>query len=732
MSSGSSSTVSVNSLVFAGGDPWTEDVDAEETDVVSQLDQYPPPESSAANVKHSNGTRVSIYVQVFEEMLSTALQCEPHLFNEEEIISFSAFANLSYNARLLIVRLLLRKPASWHRLDSLRYQEEMGGIGAIIAAIDEICKSNDDSLDVKQDMKEEREVVDLTLEEEFDRPRKEACPIMDVHASIGSVTPGVSTALDATPGSKSVILAENDDGMSLEALLGCLKKEELKSIAKELQLKSNQKVGTQYTPTLLVAALLPRFKKRAYPSYEFSRSKDIWKTREALLEYEEVLILEGQIDTILGGQVPPDNQGRSGLLAPVNREKNGKKRAHSVLEEDAEMEVKPESSRLRGARLAKEIFDSIYPRWLALKDANTEERRNYGLDRFESGHVLTRIVCKGSYALGVLGHYQQELEVLGALLQQNRWCRGRRGRWHERRALILATHLPKSQENVQRALLAVIDALEDPDTHLIYRPKLQRRLARLEKLLKLSPEDRHTSEGRLTTAKEVVFHAVREQRNGKTIWVGRSGEDYITVEALALQRYEGQGYKGKCIGGDALSMICRVLCEDYTARMSGGPDLFLWNTEKRCCKFVEVKGPGDTLQENQKIWIDVLVRAPVPVEICYVIEQGNEMVKDVKRRRKTRAKTKGSINNSPGSQDEYIPVALHEKTDHLPNFTFTSSIQPTRPCTVEQADFKPTTLRLRDTPPQQSSPWKGKHSSLVNPPEEVLTPPKKRPKICDD
>lgn len=32
------------------------------------------------------------------------------------------------------------------------------------------------------------------------------------------------------------------------------------------------------------------------------------------------------------------------------------------------------------------------------------------------------------------------------------------------------------------------------------------------------------------------------------------------------------------------------------------PDLFIWNAIESNCKFVEVKGPGDTLQENQKVF----------------------------------------------------------------------------------------------------------------------------------
>ena len=51
----------------------------------------------------------------------------------------------------------------------------------------------------------------------------------------------------------------------------------------------------------------------------------------------------------------------------------------------------------------------------------------------------------------------------------------------------------------------------------------------------------------------------------------------------------------------ALALVCRTLAEDFVNRTSGVPDLFLWHGGKRECKFVEVKGPGDHLQENQKV-----------------------------------------------------------------------------------------------------------------------------------
>jgi hypothetical protein len=83
-----------------------------------------------------------------------------------------------------------------------------------------------------------------------------------------------------------------------------------------------------------------------------------------------------------------------------------------------------------------------------------------------TGHVLTRIVQKGAEALGTLKEYDCELEVLEALLNQRRWRRGRRGKWYERRALILTRYCDKSPETLVRAMRGLLDSLNDRDTHL--------------------------------------------------------------------------------------------------------------------------------------------------------------------------------------------------------------------------------------------------------------------------
>lgn len=83
-----------------------------------------------------------------------------------------------------------------------------------------------------------------------------------------------------------------------------------------------------------------------------------------------------------------------------------------------------------------------------------------------AGYVLTRIVQKGAEALGTLKEYDRELEVLEALLNQRRWRRGRRGKWYDRRALVLTRYCEQSPENLRRTVRGLLDSVNDRDTHL--------------------------------------------------------------------------------------------------------------------------------------------------------------------------------------------------------------------------------------------------------------------------
>ncbi|OSD08560.1 hypothetical protein PYCCODRAFT_1429618 [Trametes coccinea BRFM310] len=580
--------------------------------------------------------------------------------------------------------------------------------------------------------------------------------------------------------------------------------------------------STQHTSELLTPALLARAKKRAYPTYPYARTHDIWRTRAELLAYEDALAVEAEVDALLenttsswgGGRDRSSTASRTpglgpgmgmgrGSRTPVAPSKGG-----SVAAETPEsvrgrkgQEEEEESVRMKNARAVTDILECIYPRWERLvatkPEVEDEDGRRKALQRFECGHILTRVVCKGAHALGILHQYDRELEVLNALLAQTRWRRGRRGRWHDRRALLLMNHLRPStsspssstatvtaiSDHDSATLQSVIAALEDADTHIVFRPMLERRLTRLEKWLDVPVAERHQCVGRLAKAGEVFVKGVRVDRRlrldeagrvlggkadgngagvlswanrretspqkrgaqdepekfgGKSVWKGRDGEE-VSVEALALQHYEDRhGCKGfhsegrivttlfgllfwdvlfapipgafetryqaapldlaedtfyyarqdladarlaeieagraaeildgawtahegvvcvgvrwdlfaredlveivKCINGKALAVICRLMCEDYAGRTGGVPDLLVWNEAEGWAKFVEVKGPGDSLQENQKVWIDVLLQAGMPVEVCHVYEAGSTP-KKVKPKPKPKPQAKGS------------------------------------------------------------------------------------------
>ncbi|KAM5532088.1 hypothetical protein V8D89_014252 [Ganoderma adspersum] len=576
--------------------------------------------------------------------------------------------------------------------------------------------------------------------------------------------------------------------------------------------------STQYTEDLLTPAVLARAKKRQYAAYTSTRTADIWPTREDLLAYEEALEIEAKVDALLdGGSAGPNGgSGRSTVSrtpAPVPESRfrtpvtpRRTTRASSAATSDSPVVVKmelegEETERVRNARKVKELMETVYPKWIDLVQAKGEENpRRKGLERFDCGHILTRVVCKGAYALGTLKEYEEELKVLETLLAQQRWRRGRRGRWYERRALVLMTHLKDEPGRLEEAMEVVIAGLKDPDTHIVFRPMLERRLTRLEKKLKVPPEQCHVCEGGLKSATDVYIEGERirpggilldsglhvvggaaaqtqglawtnrreptpkkpkeekPEKGGKSIWKGRDDEE-VNVETFALQYYEEDGCKGfhcegrivttlfgllfwdvifapipgafetpfqsapldlvedtffysrqdliearleeirsdkaaeilertfdantnvmcvgvrwdlfqkedllgivRCMDKDVLVAMCRLMCEDYGSRASGVPDLIVWNEDEGYAKFVEVKGPGDTLQENQKVWIDVLLQAGMPVEVCHVFEKGDEP-----KRKKGKAVKKERTEKKAGQKrkrDDLLVESEDEEVDY--------------------------------------------------------------------
>ncbi|RPA71367.1 hypothetical protein BJ508DRAFT_419942 [Ascobolus immersus RN42] len=112
-------------------------------------------------------------------------------------------------------------------------------------------------------------------------------------------------------------------------------------------------------------------------------------------------------------------------------------------------------------------------------------------------------------------------------------------------------------------------------------------------------------------AGEIIERVDSSEREKETCVVGLSW-DYTKEEVLEI---------AECIGGDALSTICKILCQEYKERSGGMPDLFLLNYEKKDCMFVEVKSENDHLSDTQRLWIHALSTAGLKVELCACIAQ---------------------------------------------------------------------------------------------------------------
>lgn len=74
----------------------------------------------------------------------------------------------------------------------------------------------------------------------------------------------------------------------------------------------------------------------------------------------------------------------------------------------------------------------------------------------------------------------------------------------------------------------------------------------------------------------------------------------------------------KQIPAKQLLQILRRICFDHQAYRSGFPDLFVWHPDKEEYLLVEVKGPGDQLQNSQKRWFKVFEEIGIHYRISWV------------------------------------------------------------------------------------------------------------------
>jgi hypothetical protein len=73
-----------------------------------------------------------------------------------------------------------------------------------------------------------------------------------------------------------------------------------------------------------------------------------------------------------------------------------------------------------------------------------------------------------------------------------------------------------------------------------------------------------------------------------------------------------------CLPAAHLQAWFKRLLQDIKANRAGMPDLIqFWPAEQRY-RMIEVKGPGDRLQDNQRRWLAFCAEHGMPVDVCYV------------------------------------------------------------------------------------------------------------------
>lgn len=72
------------------------------------------------------------------------------------------------------------------------------------------------------------------------------------------------------------------------------------------------------------------------------------------------------------------------------------------------------------------------------------------------------------------------------------------------------------------------------------------------------------------------------------------------------------------IPANHLALIFKRLLFDIKNNRSGLPDLIQFYPEQKTYRMIEVKGPGDRIQDNQQRWLDYCTKHGIPVEVCYV------------------------------------------------------------------------------------------------------------------
>ena len=86
--------------------------------------------------------------------------------------------------------------------------------------------------------------------------------------------------------------------------------------------------------------------------------------------------------------------------------------------------------------------------------------------------------------------------------------------------------------------------------------------------------------------------------------------NFLTSELLDIALH--------AIPASHLKLIFTRLLFDIKNNRSGLPDLIQFYPQQNTYRMIEVKGPGDRIQDNQQRWLEYFAQHAIPAEVCYV------------------------------------------------------------------------------------------------------------------
>jgi fanconi-associated nuclease 1 len=140
-------------------------------------------------------------------------------------------------AKYLLIRLCLRKSGKWHRLNSLKYQHELGE--EITTTLEMLCVYPRQCFTKEHVVKqEEREIIDLTLDE-IDTMKPPTPLSKQAMTEAGPSSMKIEDlSLYEQPCGDLSFFAQNHLHAELSELLQCLSLEELRQLAKNMKIRS--------------------------------------------------------------------------------------------------------------------------------------------------------------------------------------------------------------------------------------------------------------------------------------------------------------------------------------------------------------------------------------------------------------------------------------------------------------------------------------------------------------